>query len=342
MAASAPRTVLVTGGAGFIGTHASVELLNAGDTVVVFDNLCNSSIKSLAAVQRVTNRGLNFVEGDLRDAASLQDVFDRYPIDAVLHFGGLKAVGESVEKPLLYYDNNVSGTLNLVSAMAAHQVKTLVFSSSATVYGDPDQVPITESAPTRATNAYGRSKLMIEEMLRDLYAADPQWRISVLRYFNPVGAHASGELGEDPCGAPNNLLPYIAQVAIGRLPYLRVFGNDYPTDDGTGVRDYVHVVDLARGHLAALKYLDTGPQFAVHNLGTGQGYSVMEAIRAFETAADKPIPFKVVARRDGDIAACYADTSKALRELGWQASMNLAQMCRDAWHWQSRHPNGFG
>ena len=340
--ASDSLTVLVTGGAGYIGTHACVELLNAGHAVVVLDNLCNSSQKSLTAVQRITNRPLVFVRGDLRDSNCLDELFDRYPIDAVLHFGGLKAVGESVERPMLYFDNNVHGSLSLLAAMQRHDVRTLVFSSSATVYGDPERVPATEDLPTRATNPYGRSKLMIEEMLRDLYHSDPSWRISILRYFNPVGAHPSGELGEDPRGVPNNLLPYIAQVAVGRLPHLRVFGNDYPTNDGTGVRDYIHVVDLARGHLAALHFLSSGPQLAVHNLGTGRGYSVLEALRAFETTVGKPIPYCVVERRPGDIAICYADTSKAERELGWKATLGLDEMCRDAWRWQSRHPDGFG
>jgi UDP-glucose 4-epimerase len=336
------QTVLVTGGAGFIGNHACVELLNAGHEVIVLDNLSNSSEKSIAAVKRVTNRTLEFIRGDLRDSACLEALFASHRIDAVLHFGGLKAVGESVERPLLYYDNNVNGTLRLIEAMAAHRVKTLVFSSSATVYGDPATVPATEDLPTTATNAYGRTKLMIEQILRDLHCSDPEWRISLLRYFNPVGAHSSGELGEDPRGMPNNLLPYIAQVAVGRLPFVRVFGNDYPTRDGTGVRDYIHVVDLVRGHLAALDYLATGPQLAVHNLGTGRGYSVLEAIRAFEAAVGSPIPYQVVGRRAGDIAESYADTSKAERELGWTAQFDLADMCRDAWFWQSRHPNGFG
>ncbi len=334
-------SILVTGGAGYIGSHTCVELLNAGHQVVVLDNLSNSNSRSLDAVRRVTNQTLEFVEGDIRNAGALDALFATHQIDAVVHFAGLKAVGESVERPLQYYDNNVNGTLQLITAMRAHDVKTLVFSSSATVYGDPARIPATEDLPTDATNPYGRSKLIIEHMLRDLHRADPEWRISLLRYFNPVGAHASGELGEDPRGTPNNLLPYIAQVAIGRLPYLRVFGNDYPTRDGTGVRDYIHVVDLARGHLAALNYLAQGPQLAVHNLGTGHGSSVLEAITAFETACGKSIPYRVVERRPGDIAECYADTSKAQRELGWHAQFDLDDMCRDAWHWQSRHPNGF-
>ncbi len=334
--------VLVTGGAGFVGSHTCVELLNTGHSIVVFDNLSNSSTKSLDAVRRITNRSLDFAEGDLRDANCLHQLFEKNQFDAVIHFGGLKAVGESVEKPMLYYENNVIGTVNLINAMKAHSVKTLVFSSSATVYGDPARIPATEDLPTSATNPYGRSKLVIEEILRDLHASDPEWRISILRYFNPVGAHASGELGEDPRGTPNNLLPYIAQVAVGHLPHLRVFGDDYATRDGTGIRDYIHVVDLARGHIAALQFLADRPQLAVHNLGTGRGSSVLEALRAFEEASGRTIPYRVVARRPGDIAECYADTTKARRELGWVAQFDLNDMCRDAWRWQSRHPNGFG
>ena len=341
MASDQPH-LLVTGGAGFVGSHTCVELLNTGHSIVVLDNLSNSSTKSLDAVRRITNRPLDFVEGDLRDAACLERLFAANCFDAVIHFGGLKAVGESVAKPLLYYENNVMGTVHLINAMKAHSVKTLVFSSSATVYGNPARVPATEDLPTSATNPYGRSKLVIEEMLRDVYASDPEWRISLLRYFNPVGAHASGELGEDPRGTPNNLLPYIAQVAVGHLPHLRVFGNDYATPDGTGVRDYIHVVDLARGHIAALKFLSDRPKLAVHNLGTGRGSSVLEALRAFEEASGRAIPFRVVERRPGDIAECYADTTKAHRELGWSAEYDLDDMCRDAWKWQSRHPNGFG
>ena len=341
MASDQPH-LLVTGGAGFVGSHTCVELLNTGHSIVVLDNLSNSSTKSLDAVRRITNRPLDFVEGDLRDAACLDRLFAANCFDAVIHFGGLKAVGESVAKPLLYYENNVMGTVHLINAMKAHSVKTLVFSSSATVYGNPARVPATEDLPTSATNPYGRSKLVIEEMLRDVYASDPEWRISLLRYFNPVGAHASGELGEDPRGTPNNLLPYIAQVAVGHLPHLRVFGNDYATPDGTGVRDYIHVVDLARGHIAALKFLSDRPKLAVHNLGTGRGSSVLEALRAFEEASGRAIPFRVVERRPGDIAECYADTTKAHRELGWSAEYDLNDMCRDAWKWQSRHPNGFG
>lgn len=341
MASEQPH-LLVTGGAGFVGSHTCVELLNTGHSILVLDNLSNSSTKSLDAVRRITNRSLDFVEGDLRDAGCLDRLFAENRFDAVIHFGGLKAVGESVAKPLLYYENNVMGTVHLINAMKAHSVKTLVFSSSATVYGNPAKVPATEDLPTSATNPYGRSKLVIEEMLRDVYTSDPEWRISLLRYFNPVGAHASGELGEDPRGTPNNLLPYIAQVAVGQLPHLRVFGNDYATPDGTGIRDYIHVVDLARGHIAALRFLADRPRLAVHNLGTGRGSSVLEALHAFEEASGRTIPFRVVERRPGDIAECYADTTKAHRELGWTAEYDLNDMCRDAWKWQSRHPNGFG
>jgi UDP-glucose 4-epimerase len=342
MASDSALNLLVTGGAGFIGSHTCVELLNAGHAVVVLDNLSNSSVKALDAVRRVTNRSLDFVNGDLRDTQCLDQLFKIHRFDAVVHFGGLKAVGESVEKPLLYYDNNVIGTLRLIDAMRANSVNTIVFSSSATVYGDPERVPATEDLPMRATNPYGRSKLMIEQLLTDVHASDPSWRISLLRYFNPVGAHASGEMGEDPRGAPNNLLPYIAQVAVGRQPHLRVFGADYPTRDGTGIRDYIHVVDLALGHLAALEHLQKGPRLTVHNLGTGKGTSVFEALRAFERASARPIPYKIEGRRPGDIAACYADPSKAKRELGWSARFDLEAMCCDAWRWQSKHPHGFG
>ena len=342
MASESALKLLVTGGAGFIGSHTCVELLGAGHDVTVLDNLSNSSIKSLDAVRRVTNRTVDFVHGDLRNRGCLDALFEERRFDAVIHFGGLKAVGESVEKPLLYYENNVTGTLLLIDAMRAHGVKTIVFSSSATVYGDPERVPATEDLPTRATNPYGRSKLMIEQLLGDLHASDPEWRISLLRYFNPVGAHASGEMGEDPRGAPNNLLPYIAQVAVGRRTHLRVFGDDYPTPDGTGVRDYIHVVDLALGHLAALEYLQNGPRLAIHNLGTGKGTSVLEALRAFERASGRAIPYRVEGRRPGDIAASYADTSKARRELGWSTRFDLDDMCRDAWRWQSKYPHGFG
>jgi UDP-glucose 4-epimerase len=333
--------ILVTGGAGYIGSHTCVELLNAGHDVVVFDNLCNSSERALQAIVRITNRQPVFARGDLRDPRALEDVMRAHEFDAVLHFGGLKAVGDSVTMPLAYFDNNVHGTLNLLNSMAAHGVKTIVFSSSATVYGDAAAVPIAEDAPTSTTNPYGRSKLIIEQMLTDLHASDPSWRVSLLRYFNPVGAHDSGELGEDPQGIPNNLMPYISQVAVGKLPYVRVFGNDYPTRDGTGVRDYIHVTDLARGHLAALEFLGQRPQLAIHNLGTGRGYSVMEAISAFEAASGRTIPHQIVERRPGDIAECYADPARAERELGWRAHHGLDDMCRDVWRWQSKYPDGF-
>lgn len=333
--------ILVTGGAGYIGSHTCVELLEAGHEVVVIDNLCNSSRISLDRVETITGRAVSFVEGDIRDRAALMPILERGDIDAVIHFAGLKAVGESVEMPLAYYQNNIAGTLTLLEAMAESGVKRLVFSSSATVYGDPDSLPITEDFPLSAANPYGRSKLIIEEMLRDIHAADDAWNISILRYFNPVGAHESGLIGEDPRGIPNNLMPYIAQVASGRLEQLSVFGGDYPTPDGTGVRDYIHVVDLAKGHLAALERLQGNPGLMVHNLGTGKGYSVLEMVRAFEAASNKPVAHQVVDRRPGDIAACYADPGRASRELGWRAERGLEQMCRDTWRWQSDNPDGY-
>ena len=334
--------LLVTGGAGYIGSHTCVELLNAGYSVLVLDNLSNSSTKALDAVRRVTNRDLDFVEGDIRSRDTLRELFARERFDAVLHFAGLKAVGESVANPLAYYRNNLTGTINLVEAMSDAGVKRLVFSSSATVYGGAMHMPLAEDASLGATNPYGRTKQLIETLLTDIAASDPAWRISMLRYFNPVGAHASGELGEDPSGIPNNLLPYVAQVAVGRHPFVRVFGADYETPDGTGVRDYIHVVDLARGHLAALDRLDAMQGAIAHNLGRGRGYSVLEVIRAFERASGKAIPYRVVERRPGDAPVSYADPRKASDELGWRAELDLDAMCRDAWHWQSKHPNGFG
>ena len=333
--------ILVTGGAGYIGSHTCLELLNAGYEVVVVDNLANSKVESLRRVQALTGKSLAFHQVDLLDEAALNDVFVTYPVKAVIHFAGLKAVGESVSQPLRYYHNNVTGTLNLCQAMADYDVWKLVFSSSATVYGDPHTVPITEDFPLSATNPYGRSKLIIEEMLRDLPIANPRWRIALLRYFNPVGAHPSGQIGEDPSGIPNNLLPYVSQVAVGRLAKLSVFGNSYPTPDGTGVRDYIHVVDLALGHLRALEKLATSSGVAAYNLGTGQGYSVLEMVAAFEKASGKPIPYQITQPRPGDIAACYADPTKAREELGWEAQRGLAEMCADAWRWQSQNPNGY-
>ncbi|WP_210397602.1 UDP-glucose 4-epimerase GalE [Motiliproteus sediminis] len=334
-------SILVTGGAGYIGSHTCVELLQAGYELVVLDNLCNSSRESLRRVETITGKSVPLVQGDIRDRSLLDQLFAEHAIDAVVHFAGLKAVGESCQQPLHYYQNNVAGTLTLCEAMAAAGCKTLVFSSSATVYGDPASVPIREDFPTAATNPYGRSKLMIEEQLADLHAADPDWRIARLRYFNPVGAHQSGLIGEDPNGIPNNLLPYIAQVAIGRLEKLSVFGGDYPTPDGTGVRDYIHVVDLAQGHLKALEVLQRDGGLVTCNLGTGQGYSVLEMVQAFEKASGRPVPYQIVARRAGDIAACYADPGYAGEKLCWQARKSLADMMADTWRWQRNNPNGF-
>ncbi|WP_295402385.1 UDP-glucose 4-epimerase GalE [uncultured Thiocystis sp.] len=333
--------VLVTGGAGYIGSHTCVELLAAGLEVVVVDNLSNSKEESLHRVREIAGKDLGFVQADLRDRSALDAILREGRFDAVIHFAGLKAVGESVEMPLHYYDNNLGGTLALCQAMAAAGVKNIVFSSSATVYGDPASVPIREDFPLSATNPYGRSKLFIEEILRDLWVSDRAWNISLLRYFNPVGAHPSGRIGEDPNGIPNNLMPYVAQVAVGKLDRLRVFGNDYPTADGTGVRDYIHVVDLARGHLAALRKLQSNPGVMVHNLGTGQGYSVLEMVAAFERVSGRPVPYDIVARRAGDIAVCYADPTLAREELGWQAEHGIDDMVSDAWRWQSANPHGY-
>ena len=334
--------ILVTGGTGYIGSHTALALLLRGFDVVVLDNLCNSAAESLARVAQIANRAPEFVQGDIRDPALLTRLFAQHSIHAVLHFAGLKAVGESVSQPLRYYDNNVHGTLILLQSMADAGLRKFVFSSSATVYGQPSQMPISEDCPLgQPTNPYGRSKLIIEDMLRDLAAADPGWQIALLRYFNPVGAHESGIIGEDPNGIPNNLLPYITQVAVGKLPELAVFGNDYPTPDGTGVRDYIHVMDLAEGHLQALQALQTLSGAHVWNLGTGQGYSVLEMVHAFEAASGCRIPYRIAPRRSGDIATCYADASKAARELGWKASRGLPEMMRDAWRWQQRNPNGY-
>ena len=342
--------VLVTGGAGYIGSHTCVQLLEAGYSLVVLDNLSNSSVESLRRVERITGKSLEFVEGDIGDGPLLNELFTSHQIDSVIHFAGLKAVGESVAEPIRYYQNNVAGTLVLCEAMATHGVKKIVFSSSATVYGDPASVPIDESFPLSATNPYGRSKLHIEEMLRDFVVADqqvneqkPPWSIVLLRYFNPAGAHVSGQIGEDPNGIPNNLMPYICQVAVGKLKQLSVFGGDYDTVDGSGVRDYIHVVDLANGHLQALKKLvgSDGVGVSTYNLGTGHGYSVIETVKAFERASGQSVPYQVVGRRPGDIAACYADPSLAARELHWKASFSLDDMCRDAWRWQQGNPEGY-
>ncbi|MCD6705809.1 MAG: UDP-glucose 4-epimerase GalE [Thiobacillus sp.] len=333
--------VLLTGGAGYIGSHTAVECLAAGHEVVVFDNLSNSSVKSLDRVARIAGKSVTFVQGDIRERAALRALFSRHAIDAVVHFAGLKAVGESVEKPLLYYDNNIAGSIALFEEMTAAGVKSVVFSSSATVYGDPETVPITEDFPLSATNPYGRSKLFIEEMLRDIALADAGWNIALLRYFNPVGAHESGLIGEDPRGIPNNLMPYVAQVAVGRLPQLSVFGGDYPTPDGTGVRDYIHVVDLARGHVAALNKLLKLGGVQAWNLGTGRSVSVLDMVHAFEAASGRPVPYRIVARRAGDVAQCWADPSRAARDLDWRAEYDLPRMCADAWLWQQGNPDGY-
>ena len=333
--------VLVTGGAGYIGSHTCIELLGAGHDVVVLDNLSNSNPAALERVQEISGRGLHFVQADLRDQGALAALFRDFRFDAVVHFAGLKAVGESTQIPIDYYDNTVYGTLCLCRAMAAAGVKRLVFSSSATVYGDPASVPIREDFPLAATNPYGRTKLFVEEILRDQHRADGEWDIALLRYFNPAGAHPSGRIGEDPCGIPNNLMPFIAQVAVGKLDELKVFGDDYPTPDGTGVRDYIHVVDLARGHLAALERLMASPGVVTYNLGTGRGYSVLEMVRAFAAAARREVPYRIVARRPGDIATCYADPSLAAAELGWRAELGMERMVADHWRWQRENPNGY-
>jgi UDP-glucose 4-epimerase len=336
--------ILVTGGAGYIGSHTCVELLRAGHNITVFDNFCNSHPESLERVQRITGKRFRFIHGDIRDRAALVTALRESGARSVIHFAGLKAVGESVQQPLSYYDNNVVGSLRLVEAMGICGVKTLVFSSSATVYGDPQRLPLTEDHPLSATNPYGQTKLTVEHMLRDLQRSDALWRIGILRYFNPVGAHESGLIGEDPQGTPNNLMPFVAQVAVGLRPHLNVFGNDYPTPDGTGVRDYIHVVDLALGHLKTLEALrqSTNPaECLTVNLGTGTGYSVLEIVRAFEQASGKRVAYTVAPRRPGDVAACYADPSKAATLLGWRAERNLTDMCADAWRWQSLNPHGY-
>ena len=336
-----PQRILVTGGAGFIGSHTCVELLEGGHEVVVVDNLCNSSEESLVRVRELTGKDLVFEKVDLLHADALEKVFSAHAFDAVIHFAALKAVGESTEIPLRYYMNNITGTIMLLEACRRHGVKDFVFSSSATVYGDPASVPITEDFPLQATNPYGRTKYMMEEILRDVAMAEEGWRIILLRYFNPVGAHKSGRIGEDPRGIPNNLMPFIMQVAVGRRPRVDVFGDDYPTADGTGVRDYIHVVDLAQGHLAALAALPNTQGCAAYNLGTGRGHSVLDVIRAAEDASGKEVPYRVVARRPGDIAACWADPALATATLQWQARLGLDAMCADAWRWQSRNPDGY-
>jgi UDP-glucose 4-epimerase len=327
--------ILLTGGLGYIGSHTCVELLNEGHEVVVIDNLCNSKASVVDRINQITGKQFYFSEMDLRNRHALDQIFQQHHIDAVIHFAGLKAVGESVQKPLNYYDNNLTGSLVLFEVMQKYAVKKLVFSSSATVYGDPASVPIFEHFPLTVTNPYGRSKLIIEDMLRDLSISDPAWHIALLRYFNPVGAHLSGQIGEDPNGLPNNLMPFIARVAHGQSPVLSVFGGDYPTSDGTGVRDYIHVVDLALGHIKTLDKLNQEPGVFTYNLGTGKGYSVLEMVHAFEQASGKPVPYQIVPRRPGDIASCYADVSLAEKDLGWKAERNIQQMCADTWRWQT-------
>ncbi len=334
---------LITGGAGYIGSHTCVELLSAGHDVVVIDDLSNSSPEALRRVEALGGRPLaGFIQADVRDREVLSGIFSRYPVQAVIHFAAKKAVGESVVMPRAYYDNNLNGLLSLLATMDDAGVRRLVFSSSATVYGDPASVPIDEGFPTTATNPYGRTKLMGEEILRDVGAADPRWNVALLRYFNPVGAHCSGRIGEDPGGLPNNLMPYVSQVAVGRLERLNVFGGDYPTPDGTGVRDYIHVVDLALGHLRALERIEVLRGVNTFNLGTGRGFSVLEVVKAFEAACGRSIPYQIVARRPGDVAACWADAARAAQVLGWRAELDLAAMCADAWRWQRLNPRGYG
>lgn len=333
--------VLVTGGAGYIGSHTIILLIEAGYEVVIFDNFCNSSREAISRVEKIVGQTLITVEGDVRNKEALHTVFETHSIDAVIHFAGLKAVGESVENPLKYYDNNVHGSTVLCEVMAAHGCKSIIFSSSATVYGDPHTTPILEHFPLSATNPYGRSKLMVEEILRDLYVSDDTWNIVLLRYFNPVGAHSSGSIGEDPNGIPNNLMPFIAQTAVGKRASLSIFGGDYDTPDGTGVRDYIHVMDLAEGHLKALKKIESISEVLTVNLGTGKGYSVLDMVKAFEKASGKKVPYQIIERRAGDIAKCYADPSYAKKVLNWEAKKSIAQMCEDAWRWQSNNPNGY-
>ncbi len=335
-------SILVTGGAGYIGSHTCLELLKAGYEVVVADNLCNSSEEAVRRVEKIAGKPVKFYQADILDREALNKIFDTEEIDSVIHFAGLKAVGESVAKPLEYYHNNITGTLILCDVMRNHGVKNIVFSSSATVYGDPAFVPITEDCPKgQITNPYGHTKSMLEQILTDFHVADPEWNVVLLRYFNPIGAHESGLIGEDPKGIPNNLVPYIAQVAVGKLQCLGVFGNDYPTHDGTGVRDYIHVVDLAVGHVKALKKIEEKAGVCIYNLGTGKGYSVLDVVKAYEKACGREIKYEIKPRRPGDIATCYADASKAREELGWEAERGIEEMCADSWRWQSANPDGY-
>lgn len=334
-------TILITGGAGYIGSHTCLQILEAGYDIVVMDNFSNSQVESLNRIQTIAGKKIPFIKADVRDKEALRVIFRDYAITAVIHFAGLKAVGESTEMPQLYYDNNVVGSLNLFEVMRESNVRNIVFSSSATVYGDPASVPIQENFPLSATNPYGRTKLMVEDILRDLHVADKNWRVALLRYFNPIGAHSSGLIGEDPNGIPNNLLPYVAQVAVGRLAKLCIFGNDYATHDGTGVRDYIHVMDLADGHVAALNYLIENEALLTLNLGTGIGYSVLDVVNAFSKVSGKDIPYEFLARRKGDVAINYADATEAKCRLNWVATRNLEEMCADTWKWQSNNPNGF-
>ncbi len=334
--------ILVTGGAGYIGSHTDIELLKQGHDVIVVDNLSNSSEKVIGRIEELAGKPVKFYEADILDKDALNKIFDENKIDAVIHFAGLKAVGESVRKPIEYYTNNIAGTMNLLEVMRDHNVKNIIFSSSATVYGDPQEIPITEECPKGVcTNPYGWTKWMQEQILTDIHTADPEWNVLLLRYFNPIGAHESGRIGEDPKGIPNNLLPYVAQVAVGKLPEVGVFGDDYDTPDGTGVRDYIHVVDLAKGHCAALKKIEENAGLNVYNLGTGNGYSVLDVIHAFSKACGKDIPYVIKPRREGDIATCYSKCDKAKEELGWEAELNLDDMCRSSWKWQSENPDGY-
>lgn len=333
--------ILVTGGAGYIGSHTAILLIEAGYDIVIFDNFCNSSIESIKRVESITGKSIAVFEGDIRNRDDLIKVFEEYDINSVIHFAGLKAVGESVKIPLKYYDYNVHGTIVLCQVMQEYDCKSIVFSSSATVYGDPHTTPIKEDFPTSVTNPYGRSKLFIEEMLRDIFVSDNEWRIVLLRYFNPVGAHISGTIGEDPQGIPNNLMPFVAQTAVGKREYLNIFGDDYDTPDGTGVRDYIHVMDLAQGHVDAIEKINSFDNVMTINLGTGNGYSVLDMVRAFEDASGKKVPYKIAPRRDGDIATCFADPSYAKEILGWEAKRGIKEMCEDGWRWQSNNPNGY-